>query len=96
MIVAAALLLSAGAEAIENQYKCVIQLDNSSGMAILAAPSTNPLNEALAYPLTGFGDAAPGDLVIFDRSKGVTLKVTEKAASSCVRLLPETDPHAHH
>ncbi|MEO2167781.1 MAG: hypothetical protein ABGY42_06605 [bacterium] len=95
-LLAIGLLLPAAAAALDKSLKCVIQLDKESGMAILAVPSTEPRNEALAYPLTDFGDAAPGDLVVLHSTKGVTLKVTSKADQACLKLVPVADPHAHH
>lgn len=96
LISAALLAQPATAETLKKSAKCVIQLDKDSGIAILAAPRAEPPPEALAYPLTGFGDAVPGDLVVLDRSEGVTLKITSKADHACAALLPVADPHAHH
>lgn len=90
------ILLSSPARAAEDASKCVIQLDEDSTFAVLVDPSEDTVEEALAYPLTGFGDAEPGDLATIDRSDGVQLKVTKKADPACQKLVPKVDPHAHH
>lgn len=93
----ATLLMAGTAGAEPPKPQCVVQLEPVASMAVLVDPAKSSIDEALAYPLTGLGDAKPGDLATIVRNgPDVTLKVTKKADAACLKLVPTGDPHAHH
>jgi len=88
---------SFGAEAMAKPApQCVLQVEKEAKVIVLAELGAPPPLSPVAYPLTKLGAVKPGDLVRILRGDGVTVEITQKGDSECLKQVPKGDPHAHH
>lgn len=76
--------------------QCVLQVEKEAKVIVLAELGAPPPLSPVAYPLTKLGSVEPGDLVRIVRGDGVTVEITQKGDSECLKQVPKGDPHAHH
>ena len=82
--------------AAQADAQCVLQVEKESQVVLLVNLNAPQPLSPLAYPLTKLGSVEPGDLVRVQKTKGVTLEITQKGDPACLKQVPEGDPHAHH